>query len=162
MSTSVGYGGLPNEQGRGRTRRRHHGRNDASRGLGLQFHKIKNPISVARLSWKRRVTRRWRVKAHCSLQSPTDLPDATAQPRSPEAWLRWKNDPKHETFWIDAEHHDTIGMLASRFERTRRRGVFDQRARVEIPGRVADSPLVGCGYYADDDAGARPPPATAT
>ena len=25
---------------------------------------------------------------------------------------------------------------------------------MEIPGRVADSPLVGCGYYADDAAGA--------
>ena len=53
-------------------------------------------------------------------------------PHSLETWLKWKNDPHHPTFWIDADHHDTIGMLATT-PRTRCGRLFDERTRVGDP-----------------------------
>lgn len=152
---SVGYGGLPNEQGEveldagimnGTTRRA---------GSICNLHKIKNPISVARLVMEK--TRHTTMAGEGALQFAIAngfKPMQLLTPRSLEAWLQWKSDPNHSTFWIDAEHHDTIGMLAADLKGHVVAGCSTSGLEWKIPGRVADSPIVGCGYYADDDAGA--------
>jgi isoaspartyl peptidase/L-asparaginase-like protein (Ntn-hydrolase superfamily) len=71
-----------------------------------------------------------------------------------EAWLRWKNAPSRETFWLDERNHDTIGMLGVDGRGNVVAGCSTSGLAWKIPGRVADSPLVGCGYYADAAAGA--------
>jgi N4-(beta-N-acetylglucosaminyl)-L-asparaginase len=152
---SVGYGGLPNARGdveldaaiMDGTRHRV--------GAVLNLHKIKNPISVARLVLERTL--------HSTLAgegaflfalemgfSPTQL----LTPQALEAWLKWKNDPNRKTFWIDKHHHDTIGLVAVDGKGHIVSGCSTSGLAWKLPGRVADSALVGSGVYADDAAGA--------
>jgi N4-(beta-N-acetylglucosaminyl)-L-asparaginase len=153
--TSVGYGGLPNAQGEveldagimdGTTHRA---------GSVCNLHKIKNPISVARLVMER--TRHTTMAGEGAMQFAIAMgfqPQQLLTPKSLEAWLKWKNTPNHESFWLDREHHDTIGMLGIDGTGKIVAGCSTSGLAWKIPGRVADSPLVGCGYYADDSAGA--------
>ena len=152
---TVGYGGLPNAQGEveldagimnGTTHRA---------GSVCNLHKIKNPISVARLIMEK--TRHTTMAGDGALQFAISMgfePMQLLTPKSLEAWLKWKNDPNHKTFWIDKDHHDTIGMLGTDGKGHVVAGCSTSGLAWKIPGRVADSPLVGCGYYADDSAGA--------
>jgi isoaspartyl peptidase/L-asparaginase-like protein (Ntn-hydrolase superfamily) len=157
--TSVGYGGLPNAEGEveldagimdGTTHRA---------GSVCNLHKIKNPISVARLVMEK--TRHTTMAGDGALRFAIEMgfnPQQLLTPESLEAWLRWKNAPNHETFWLDGRNHDTIGMLGIDGRGNVVAGCSTSGLAWKIPGRVADSPLVGCGYYADAAAGA----ATAT
>jgi N4-(beta-N-acetylglucosaminyl)-L-asparaginase len=152
---TVGYGGLPNAQGEveldagimdGTTRRA---------GSVCNLHKIKNPISVARLVMEK--TRHTTMAGEGALQFAIEMgfePMQLLTPHSLEAWLKWKNSPNRATFRIDRNHHDTIGMIAADGRGHVAAGCSTSGLAWKIPGRVADSPLVGCGYYADDSAGA--------
>jgi len=152
---TVGYGGLPNAQGEveldagimdGTTHRA---------GSVCNLHKIKNPISVARLVMEK--TRHTTMAGEGALEFAVAMgfePMQLLTPHSLEAWLKWKNTPNHATFWIDRDHHDTIGMVGIDGNGHVVAGCSTSGLAWKIPGRVADSPLVGCGYYADDAAGA--------
>jgi N4-(beta-N-acetylglucosaminyl)-L-asparaginase len=152
---TVGYGGLPNADGvveldagimDGTTHRA---------GSVCNLHMIKNPISVARLVMER--TRHTTMAGDGALQFAIRMGFAPMQlltEKSLAVWLKWRNDPNRKTFWIDSEHHDTIGMVACDGKGKVAAGCSTSGLAWKIPGRVADSPLVGCGYYADDDAGA--------
>lgn len=152
---TVGYGGLPNAQGEveldagimdGTTHRA---------GAVCNLHKIKNPISVARLVMEK--TRHTTMAGEGALQFAIEMgfePMQLLTPKSLEAWLKWKKAPNRDTFWTDGKHHDTIGMLGIDGSGHVVAGCSTSGLAWKIPGRVADSPLVGCGYYADDDAGA--------
>ncbi|HEY2473960.1 MAG TPA: N(4)-(beta-N-acetylglucosaminyl)-L-asparaginase [Candidatus Cybelea sp.] len=152
---SVGYGGLPNAQGEveldagimdGTTHRA---------GSVCNLHKIKNPISVARLVMEK--TRHTTMAGEGALQFAIAngfKPQQLLTPHSLETWLKWKNTPNHETFWINSRNHDTIGMIAIDGKGNAVAGCSTSGLAWKIPGRVADSPLVGCGYYADSSVGA--------
>lgn len=152
--TTVGYGGYPNAEGEveldagimdGSTHRA---------GSICNLHKIKNPISVARLVMEK--TRHTTMAGEGALQFAIAMgfePMQLLTPKALEAWLQWRNTPNHQTFWIDRDHHDTIGMVAASGGSIAA-GCSTSGLAWKIPGRVADSPLVGCGYYADDAAGA--------
>ncbi len=152
---TVGYGGLPNAQGEveldagimdGTTHRA---------GSVCNLHKIKNPISVARLIMEK--TRHTTMAGEGALQFAIAMgfePMQLLTPHSLEEWLKWKNTPNHETFWIDRNHHDTVGMVGIDGRGKVVAGCSTSGLEWKIPGRVADSPIVGCGYYADDAAGA--------
>lgn len=152
---TVGYGGLPNAQGEveldagimdGTTHRA---------GSVCNLHKIKNPISVARLVMEK--TRHTTMAGEGALEFAIAMgfqPMQLLTPHSLEAWLKWKEMPNHETFWADRDHHDTIGMVAADGRGHVAAGCSTSGLAWKIPGRVADSPLVGCGYYASDAAGA--------
>jgi N4-(beta-N-acetylglucosaminyl)-L-asparaginase len=153
--TSVGYGGLPNAEGvveldagiMDGTRRR--------AGAVFNLHMIKNPISVARMVLEK--TRHTQLAGEGALQFAIEMgfkPQQLLTPQSLEAWLKWKNTPNHETYWLDSENHDTIGMLGTDGKGHIAAGCSTSGIAWKIPGRVADSPIVGCGYYADDNAGA--------
>lgn len=152
---TVGYGGLPNAQGEVELDA---GIMDGTRhraGSVCNLHKIKNPISVARLVMEK--TRHTTMAGEGALQFAVAMgfaPQQLLTPKSLEAWLKWKNAPNHATFWIDQEHHDTIGMVGIDGKGHVVAGCSTSGLAWKIPGRVADSPLVGCGYYADDSAGA--------
>ncbi|MBV8645497.1 MAG: N(4)-(beta-N-acetylglucosaminyl)-L-asparaginase [Candidatus Eremiobacteraeota bacterium] len=152
---SVGYGGLPNADGEveldagimsGTTHRI---------GAVVNLHQIKNPISVARKVMEK--TRHSTMAGEGALRfalAEGFTPMQLLTPQSLQAWLDWKNDPHHVTYWLDAEHHDTIGMIANDGRGHLVAGCSTSGIAWKIPGRVADSPLVGSGYYADDHAGA--------
>ena len=154
--TSVGYGGLPNADGvveldaaiMDGTRHR--------AGSVCNLHHIKNPISVARQVLEK--TSHTTLAGEGAYLFALKMGFKTEQLLTPEslaAWLKWKNNPNHKTFWLDPrENHDTIGMIATDGKGHMVSGCSTSGLAWKIPGRVADSPLVGCGVFADDRVGA--------
>ena len=153
--TSVGYGGLPNEDGKVELDA---GIMDGTRhraGAVCALHGIKTPISVARLVLeKTRHTTMAGAGAQRFAMKYGYHPGQLLTPKSLQAWLDWKAKPNHQTFWINPEQHDTIGLVATDGGGHVAAGCSTSGLGWKIMGRVADSPLVGCGFYADDDAGA--------
>src|SRR5438094_2458681 len=154
--TSVGYGGLPNAEGvveldaaiMDGTRHR--------AGSVCSLHSIKNPISVARQVLEK--TLHTTLAGEGAFRFALALgfhPEQLLTPESLKKWLEWKADPKRKTFWRNpTENHDTIGMVATDGEGHVVSGCSTSGLAWKIAGRVGDSPLVGCGVYADDNAGA--------
>jgi N4-(beta-N-acetylglucosaminyl)-L-asparaginase len=152
---SVGYGGLPNAEGEVEldaaimdgTRHRV--------GAAINLHHIKNPISVARLVMEK--TRHSTLAGEGAFRFALEMgfqPEQLLTPDSLKQWLAWKNTPNHSTFWISSEHHDTIGLVATDGAGHVVSGCSTSGLAWKLPGRIADSGLVGSGVYADDNAGA--------
>jgi N4-(beta-N-acetylglucosaminyl)-L-asparaginase len=165
---SVGYGGLPNEEGIVEL--------DASvmhgpthnAGAVASLRNIKTPSKVAKLVMER--------TDHALLVGEGALKFAKAHgfkeenlltDKAREKWLRWKEKLSDRDYWFppkkeEAEpelesvltYHGTINCLAID-EKGDLAGVtttsgFDYK----IPGRVGDSPIIGAGLYVDNDVGA--------
>ncbi len=153
--TTVGYGGLPNAEGvveldaalMDGTRHR--------AGSVCNLHMIKNPISVARQVIER--TRHTTLAGQGALQFAIKLgfqPQQLLTPESLKKWMEWKANPDRQTFWLKpGRNHDTIGMVALDGQGRMVAGCSTSGLAFKIPGRVADSSLVGCGVYADDNVG---------
>lgn len=162
---SVGYGGLPNEEGIVQL--------DASIMYGpthncgsvMALEKIKTPCSVARLVMER--------TDHIQLVGEGALRFAKAHGFKEESlltekarrrWLKWKENLSDQDDWLapaDGKYDEeeertsgTINVLA-----------VDQDGQVagitttsglawKIPGRAGDSPIIGAGLYVDNEVGA--------
>src|SRR5579859_2016388 len=154
--TSVGYGGLPNEAGEVEldaaimdgTRHR--------AGSVAGIHSIKNPISVARQVLEK--TKHTTLSGEGAFLFALKMGFHSEQLLTPESlkkWMDWKVNPKREDFWLNStENHDTIGMVATDGKGHVISGCSTSGLAWKIPGRVGDSPLIGCGVYADDNVGA--------
>lgn len=153
--TSVGYGGLPNQEGEVELDAGIMDGTIHRAGAVFNLHKIKNPISIARLVMQK--TSHTQLAGDGALRFAIEMgyqPMQLLTPKSLEAWLTWKNTPNHPTYWINKKNHDTIGMCAIDGRGKVAVGCSTSGMAWKIPGRVADSPIVGAGYYADDAAGA--------
>src|SRR5271157_3162112 len=153
--TSVGYGGIPNAEGvveldaaiMDGTRHR--------AGSVCNLHMIKNPISVARLVMEK--TRHTTLAGEGAFRFALKMgfePQTLLTAQSLKAWQDWKANPHRQTYWVTPENHDTIGMVATDGKGHVVSGCSTSGLAWKIPGRVGDSPLVGCGVYADDNVGA--------
>ena len=153
--TSVGYGGTPNAEGvveldaaiMDGTRHR--------AGSVCNLHMIKNPVSVARLVLEK--TRHTTLAGEGAFRFALKMgfePQTLLTPQSLQKWLDWKADPNRKTFWVTPQNHDTIGMVATDGKGHVVSGCSTSGLAFKLPGRVGDSPLVGCGVYADDNVGA--------
>jgi N4-(beta-N-acetylglucosaminyl)-L-asparaginase len=181
---TVGYGGLPNEDGEveldasvmhGATKR-------AGAVASLRF--IKNPSKVAKLVMER--------TDHVLLVGEGALKFALAHgfkkedlltENAREIWLRWKETMSKDDAWgaglatpnltssqIETQSKDEKLALADRIIRYRPTGTINMLAVTErgdiagttttsglsfkISGRVGDSPLIGCGLFVDNEVGA--------
>jgi N4-(beta-N-acetylglucosaminyl)-L-asparaginase len=153
--TSVGYGGLPNEEGvmeldaaiMDGTRHR--------AGSICNLHMIKNPISVARQVIEK--TTHTTIAGEGAYQFALKMgfkPMQLLTPKSLQTWLDWRANPNHKTYWkVSPENHDTIGFVATDGKGHVVSGCSTSGMAWKIHGRVADSSLVGCGVYADDNVG---------
>lgn len=164
--TSVGYGGLPNEDGEVEL--------DASvmdgatcrcGAVGALKH-IKNPSKVARLVMER--TDHIFLVGHGALRFALKLgfmKENLLTEESRKKWLEWKSKLSATDNWLTEEaeatefgevikHYGTINCLA-----------IDGRGNIagttttsglawKIPGRVGDSPIIGAGLYVDNEVGA--------
>ncbi|HXG00456.1 MAG TPA: N(4)-(beta-N-acetylglucosaminyl)-L-asparaginase [Bacteroidota bacterium] len=169
--TSVGYGGLPNEEGvveldaavmHGPTHRA---------GAVAALRNIKNPSKVARLVMER--------TDHVLLVGEGALRFARAHgfieenlltDRAREEWLRWKESLSTKDDWLPphtAEDRDIGGIFEPFFRHTGtiHCSAIDLKGNIscvtttsglafKIPGRVGDSPIIGAGLYCDNDVGA--------
>lgn len=161
---SVGYGGLPNEDGvvqldasfmDGRTH---------NCGSVAALENIKTPSSVARLVMER--------TDHIHLVGAGALQFARAHgfreenlltDESRKIWLRWKENlsdkddwlpPKDGDYNLDKRPTGTINILAldalgNLAGCTTTSGLFGK-----LPGRIGDSPIIGAGLYVDNEVGA--------
>jgi len=160
---SVGYGGLPNEEGvvqldascmHGPTRRA---------GAVAALEGIKTPSEVARLVLK--------YTDHILLVGDGAKRFALSfgfkeedllTPASREKWLRWRANRGHEDDWLDVP--ETEPPMA-RPTGTCNLNIVNRQGEIssvtttsglawKIPGRAGDSPIVGAGQYTDNEIGA--------
>src|SRR2546426_9476209 len=125
-------------------------------GAAATLHRVKNPIQLARkilencphMMLVAEGAERFAKQHGMKLCKPEELVSKAER----EAWMKCKSD-KHA-----AEHHrgheqGTVGAVA--IDRDGR--LFAATSTVgtccKLPGRVGDSPLIGCGCYADSEAG---------
>jgi len=169
--TSVGYGGLPNEEGvveldaavmHGPTHRA---------GAVASLRNIKNPSKVARVIMER--------SDHVLLVGEGALRFARTHgfkeenlltDRSREEWLKWKETLSREDDWLPP-HSDSDRDIGGVFEPFHRNtgtihcSAIDLKGNLscvtttsglayKIPGRVGDSPIIGAGLYVDNEVGA--------
>ncbi len=159
---SVGYGGLPNEEGAVEL--------DASIMYGpthscgsvASLRHIKTPSSVARLVMER--------TDHIMLTGKGALQFALAHGFKKEdlltekariAWLRWKENRSDKDDWIppkDGKYKErptgTINVLAVDKNGDVAGITTTSGLAFKIPGRVGDSPIIGAGLYVDNQVGA--------
>lgn len=162
--TSVGYGGLPNEDGiveldascmHGPTYRG---------GAVASLRNIKTPSKVAQTVLQR--------TDHCLLVAEGALRFARMHgfqeenlltERARQAWVRWKENLSMDDDYIspdsgggqkDPRPTGTITCLCLN-DRAEISGVTTTSGLAfKIPGRVGDSPLLGCGVYVENEVGA--------
>lgn len=155
---SVGYGGLPDEDGRVTL--------DAcimdsygNAGSVACIENIMHPISVARLVMER--------SDHVMLVGDGAKRFALAHgfkeenlltEDSRKRWLEWKENSSDKDDWgpqlVDSlKTHDTISMLALDQDGNLAGACTTSGLAWKIHGRVGDSPIIGAGMYSDNDVG---------
>jgi len=163
---SVGYGGLPNEDGEVEL--------DASvmDGLtcrcgavgALKF--IKNPSSVARLVMERtdHIFLVGEGALRFALRMGFKKEDLLTE-ESRKRWLEWKSKLSATDNWLSEEserttfgevikHYGTINCLAIDSSGNIAGTTTTSGLSWKIPGRVGDSPIIGAGLYVDNEVGA--------
>ncbi len=165
---TVGYGGLPNEDGVVELDASvMHGPTHNS-GAVAALRNIKTPSKVAKLVMER--------CDHALLVGEGALRFAKAHgfkeedlltDRAREAWLRWKETLSDRDNWFPpkssrlpeeirsfVESYGTINCLAIDHKGNLSGVTTTSGLAFKIPGRVGDSPIIGAGLYVDNDIGA--------
>jgi isoaspartyl peptidase/L-asparaginase-like protein (Ntn-hydrolase superfamily) len=147
--SSVGYGGLPNAEGVVELDAAVMVGADRNAGSVAGLEGVRHPVSVARLVMEK--TR------HVMLVGEGARKFALAEGFTEEdlltdasraKWEEWKKRSRREP-----EGKDTIGTLAIDAGGRLAAACTTSGLAYKLPGRVGDSPLVGSGLYADDQAG---------
>ena len=75
---------------------------------------------------------------------------------TPEAAAEWETWRKkgQDSDALPADSHDTIGAIALDANGDLAAACTTSGIAYKLPGRVGDSPLIGCGLYADNEVGA--------
>jgi len=122
---------------------------------GVQF--IRNPIRLARAVMEKSehvllIAQGAQRFAH-KLGFPTcDLTDL-AVPREFERWQKLLYDKDYSTRQAFTRPADTVGCVALDEAGHIAAGTSTGGTPNKMPGRVGDVPMVGCGFYADDELG---------
>ncbi len=160
---SVGYGGLPNEEGvvqldascmHGPTRRA---------GAVGALEGIKTPSEVAKLVLK--YTNHIMLVGEGAKRFALSYgfkEEDLLTPASREAWLRWRANRGDSDDWLNVPEGETIMPRVTgtvNLDIVNRLGEISSVTTTsglswKIPGRVGDSPIVGAGQYTDNDVGA--------
>jgi N4-(beta-N-acetylglucosaminyl)-L-asparaginase len=172
--TSVGYGGLPNENGVVQLDSSFMDGKTYSAGAVACLENIKTPSSVARIVMEKTdhvllvgrdalvFAKKWGFKEENILTE-----------KARKIWLRWKTELSSRDDWGPPEHlQDRKESLAwlEEIERQYHYGTtnvlaIDQNGDIagctttsglsnKIAGRVGDSPIIGAGLYVDNEVGA--------
>lgn len=151
---SVGYGGLPDEDGKVTL--------DACImdwnwrcGSVAALEDIKNPVAVARKVME--------LTNHVMLVGEgaktfalrTGFKEENLLTDAARAWwLEWKqNLSEHDDWIVPEDSHDTIGMIALDADGKIAGSCTTSGMAGKIHGRVGDSPIIGAGLYVDGEVG---------
>lgn len=150
--TSVGYGGLPDRDGRVTL--------DAcimdekgNAGSVTYLEHIMHPISVARAVMEK--------TPHVMLSGEGALAFALSQgfkkenlltKESEQSWREWLKTAQYKPV-INIERHDTIGMLAIDSKGNISGACTTSGLAYKMNGRVGDSPIIGAGLFVDNEIG---------
>lgn len=155
--TSVGYGGLPDRDGKVTLDACIMDEQGRCGSVAFLQH-IVHPISVARLVMEK--------TPHVMLVGDGALQFALANgfkkrklltPQSERAWKDWLKTAKYKPV-VNIENHDTIGIVALDSAGNLSGACTTSGLAYKMHGRVGDSPIIGAGLYVDNEIGA----ATAT
>lgn len=151
--TSVGYGGLPDRDGRVTL--------DScimdelgNCGSVACLEHIVHPVSVARMVMEK--------TPHVMLVGDGALAFALANgfekknlltEGSEKAWKEWLKKAKYEPV-VNIENHDTIGIVALDAQGNLSGACTTSGMAYKMHGRVGDSPIIGAGLYVDNEVGA--------
>lgn len=150
-NTSVGYGGLPNEDGEVTLDavimdgKRH------AAGSVACLKRIKTPISVARKVLEK--TRHTLLVGEDATRFAVKMgfkEEDLLTDKAKTIWENWVKGGKKGNFW----NHDTIGMVAVDKNGDLVAGCSTSGLAWKIAGRVGDSPIIGSGAYCDNGVGA--------
>jgi N4-(beta-N-acetylglucosaminyl)-L-asparaginase len=163
--TSVGYGGLPNAEGIVELDSCVMDGRSGLAGAVASLRNIRNPAQVA-LTVMRRTD-------HVLLVGEGALRFARMHgfveenlltERARKEWVRWRERLSDQDDWVDPEENGPFGKDHVRDTGTIHVGCVDAQGdcggctttsglAFKIPGRVGDSPLIGCGNYVDNEVG---------
>jgi isoaspartyl peptidase/L-asparaginase-like protein (Ntn-hydrolase superfamily) len=148
--TSVGYGGLPNEDGvvqldaaimDGRTHKA---------GSVAAIERIKNPISVARKVMER--TEHVLLVGAGANAFAKKMGFAEQDLLTPESRAAWQK--AKASFWKPGpDHHDTVCCIGMDARGDLATAVSTSGLPWKLSGRVGDSPILGAGSYVDNEVG---------
>jgi N4-(beta-N-acetylglucosaminyl)-L-asparaginase len=160
---SVGYGGLPNEEGvvqldascmHGPTKRA---------GAVAALEGIKTPSEVAKLVLKYtdHILLVGEGAKRFALSYGFKEEDLLTE-KSRQAWLTWRANRGHDDDWVDVPDSEPMVVRPTG---TCNLNIINEKGDIssvtttaglawKIPGRVGDSPIVGAGQYTDNDVGA--------
>lgn len=169
--TSVGYGGLPNENGvvqldasimDGRT---------YNAGAVAALEGIRTPSSIARLVMER--TDHVLIVGRAALELAKSFgyqEEELLTERARDAWLRWRENRSESDDWGPPEHlpgraearhpaaaefhYGTVNVLAVDANGDVAGITSTSGLSWKIDGRVGDSPIIGAGLYVDNEVGA--------
>jgi len=156
-STSVGYGGLPDRDGKVTL--------DAcimdetgNAGSVCFLQHIENPISVARkvMDDTPHVMLAGEGALKFALENGFQKKNLLTADSEKE-WREWLKTSEYKPI-INVENHDTIGLLAMDKNGDLSGACTTSGLAYKMHGRVGDSPIIGAGLYVDNEVGA----ATAT
>jgi len=152
-NSSVGYGGLPDEDGIVTL--------DASvmdwkgnAGSVAGIEGIKNPISVAKLVMQK--TKHVMLVGDGAKKFALEngfKEENLLTENSRKAWEEWKKKNPRGVNRVDEKNHDTIGMLAIDNAHNLSGGVSTSGMAWKIHGRVGDSPIIGAAIFVDNEVG---------
>jgi N4-(beta-N-acetylglucosaminyl)-L-asparaginase len=148
---SVGYGGLPDREGKVTL--------DAcimdhNSDCGSVLQDIKHPISVAKKVLQE--TPHIMLSGEGAKQfalSQGFKPENLLTAQSEKDWKKWLEESKYKPV-INIENHDTISMLVLDGEGNLSGGCTTSGAAWKMHGRVGDSPIIGAGLFLDNEVGA--------
>ncbi|MBA4407772.1 glycosylasparaginase [bacterium] len=152
-NTSVGYGGLPDEDGIVTL--------DASimdwkgnAGSVAAMEGIKNPISVAKLVMQKtkHVMLAGDGAKKFALENGIKEENLLTE-NARKAWEEWKKKNPRNPNRVDEKNHDTIGMLAIDNSNNLSGGVSTSGMAWKLHGRVGDSPIIGAAMFVDNEIG---------
>jgi len=152
---SVGYGGLPNEEG---VVELDACVMDGTRGLGGAVASVRNIQNPSRVALK--VLQR---SDHVLLVGHGAYRFARAHgfphadlltDKARRRWLEWKENLSKKDDWLPARKGGTITCLVRAPSGNLGGSTTTSGLAFKIPGRVGDSPILGAGLYVDDTGGA--------
>jgi isoaspartyl peptidase/L-asparaginase-like protein (Ntn-hydrolase superfamily) len=154
---SVGYGGLPDREGKVTLDACIMDENGECGAVAF-LEEIKHPISVARMVMEKtpHVMLVGEGAQQFALEQGFKKENLLTE-RAEKAWKEWLITSEYKPI-INVENHDTIGMLALDADGNLSGACTTSGLSYKMRGRVGDSPIIGAGLFVDNEVGA----ATAT